>query len=194
MAAADAAIQAGYQAADAGKVAKAGDVMSGNLEIGNGAPYLRLHHHGLVWWNLQTGGDGSFNIQNNGGAYALYSVNGSLHVPGDVIAFWSDRRLKEEIQPLDGYEARIMGLRPVSFQWNEKGQKLTGRAEGHREIGFIAQDVKAISDQFVGENKTADAPEGEDPYLTVRKDEMIADLVAMVQSLNQRLLKIEGKL
>lgn len=171
-----------------------GGTLSGNLEIGNGDPYMRLHRHGAVYWDLKAMGDGACGIYNNAGQWGWYSVGTSLHVPGDVIAFWSDRRLKEEVQPLEGYEARIMGLRPVSFQWNERGQKLTGRAEGHREIGFIAQDVKAVSDQFVGENKTADAPEGEDPYLTVKKDEMIADLVAMVQNLNQRLAKLEGML
>lgn len=178
----------------AGYVAKSGDTMSGNLEIGNADPYLRIHRHGVVHWDLKATADGACGIYNNGGSWGWYSVGTSLHVPGNIVAYWSDRRLKEEIQPLDGFAARIMGLKPVSFQWNEKGQKLTGKAKGEREIGFIAQDVQVISDQFVAENKTAEAVEGEDPYLTVKKDEMIADLVAMVQNLNQRLLKMEGKL
>jgi hypothetical protein len=188
----DATLRSEYQAADAGKVAKTGDTMSGTLEIGNADPYFRLHRHGVVFWDLKAMADGACGIYNNSNAWGWYSVSGTLHVPGNVVAYWSDRRLKEAIKPLDGYEERIMGLRPVSFEWNEKGCELTGKKAGEREIGFIAQETKAVYEQYVAENKTAEAADGEDPYLTVKKDEMIADLVAMVQSLNRRLTKLEG--
>jgi hypothetical protein len=110
-----------------------------------------------------------------------------------VVAYWSDARLKEEVRDLDGYEDRIMALRPVEFQWNEKGRSLTGKEEGRRETGFIAQEVQQIAPQFVAGNETSKDEDG-NPYLTVRKDEMIADLVAMVQALNMRLGVLEKKL
>jgi ABC-type sugar transport system ATPase subunit len=84
-----------------------------------------------------------------------------------------------------------MGLRPVSFAWNKKGRELTNRKYREREIGFIAQEAQSVSDQYVAENPVAKSDEG-DAYLTVQKDEMIADLVAMVQQLNRRIAKLEG--
>jgi hypothetical protein len=86
-----------------------------------------------------------------------------------------------------------MALRPVEFQWNEKGRSLTGKEEGRRETGFIAQEVQQIAPQFVAGNETSKDEDG-NPYLTVRKDEMIADLVAMVQVLNARVRQLENRL
>jgi len=194
--------QAYVDAADAylsgridGKVAKTGDTMSGNLEIGNANnPALILHYHGIVMWTTSAGGDGSLNCQNSAGQWAYHrSSNGGMYFPGNVVAYWSDARLKEKVVDLNGYEARIMSLRPVSFQWNEKGRKFTNKAEGQREIGFIAQEAQATCDQYVVENPTSPEADGV-AYLTVQKDQMIADLVAMVQNLNKRLHKLEAML
>jgi hypothetical protein len=165
--------------------------VSGQIEIGNGDPYLRIHRHGVVYWDVKALGDGACGIYNNSGAWGWYSVGGTLHVPGNVVAYWSDARLKENVEDLDGYEARIMGLRPVSFEWNKKGRKRTGKGEGQREIGFIAQEVQEVCPQFVGENKTP-SDDDDTVYLTVQKDQMIADLVAQVQSLTRRIAKLEG--
>ena len=176
-------------------VAKTGDTMTGGLEIQqSGTAHLTLHYPGYVWWKMYSNTDGSFNLINNGGVWGMHrSSDGGMYFPGNVVAYWSDARLKEDIEDLDGYEARIMGLRPVTFQWNEKGRKFTNKAEGQREIGFIAQEAQAVCDQYVVENKTA--PEGEDTaYLTVQKDQMIADLVAMVQALNNRVYELEDKI
>jgi hypothetical protein len=143
--------------------------------------------------DAETAADGALGAQSNAGSWAWYSAGTSLHVPGNVIAYWSDARLKQNVEDLDGYEARIMGLRPVSFEWNEKGRKRTNKAEGHREIGFIAQEVQTVCPQFVAENET---PSDDDStvYLTVQKDQMIADLVAMVQELNKRVTDLEAML
>jgi hypothetical protein len=182
---------AGLQGQITNRVLKTGDTMSGNLEIGSSDPSFRLHRHGIVWWDLKALSDGACGIYNSNGTWGWYSVGTSLHVPGNVIAYWSDARLKEKVEDLDGYEARIMGLRPVSFEWNEKGRKRTNKAEGQREIGFIAQEVQGVCEQYVAENATP-SQDDDTVYLTVQKDQMIADLVAMVQQLNKRIAKLEG--
>jgi hypothetical protein len=53
-----------------------------------------------------------------------------------------------------------MALRPVEFQWNEKGRSLTGKEEGKREIGFIAQEVQEVAPQFVAGNETSKDEDG----------------------------------
>jgi hypothetical protein len=175
---------------DAAYVNVTGDSMSGDLEIVKASPSLTIHHPGIAWWKLYiNGNDGG--IQNHTGRWIWYSNNADFFVPGNLVSYWSDARLKEAVRDLDGYEERIMGLRPVSFAWNKKGRELTNRKYREREIGFIAQEAQSVSDQYVAENPVAKSDEG-DAYLTVQKDEMIADLVAMVQQLNRRIAKLEG--
>ena len=125
-------------------------------------------------------------VQGNGYVIAA----SELYAAGNVVAYYSDARLKQNVEALDGYEDRIMALRPVSFAWNEKGREVTGKKEGECELGFIAQEVQAVDPRMVAENIAAKDEDG-NPYLTVKKDEMIADLVAMVQSLNKRLQELE---
>lgn len=177
-----------------GKLGTTGGTISDMLELGGTNPRLRFHYHGIVYWDMYAGGDGSFNLINNSGVWGMHrSTDGGMYFPGNVIAYWSDARLKKNIAPLDGYEERIMALRPVSFEWNDKGQELTHKKEGDRELGFIAQEVRDVDARFVAVNPTTNV-EGEDPYLTVKKDELIADLVAQVQALTRRLRDIEGML
>ncbi|MBI1298836.1 hypothetical protein GC175_28215 [bacterium] len=55
----------------------------------------------------------------------------------------SDRRFKEEIQPVHGILDKIMALQPVSFRY--KGME----SEGPPLVGFIAQDVEAVFPHLV---------------------------------------------
>jgi hypothetical protein len=57
-------------------------------------------------------------------------------------ALFSDRTLKEDIEPLEDALAKVEALQGVSFDW-------IGNAGGHREIGFVAQDVEAIVPEVV---------------------------------------------
>lgn len=172
-------------------VAKSGSTMTGDLEIQKSYAALLLHWAGAQWWKFYIGtGDGG--VQMHTGRWIWYSNNADFFVPGNLVAYWSDARLKEKVQDLDGYENRIMSLRPVSFEWNEKGRERTNKKLGEREIGFIAQEVQEVCPQYVVENKTAPDEDGNN-YLTVQKDQMIADLVALVQSLNKRVRELEEK-
>lgn len=175
------------------KFDKAGGTITGIVNVSNADPTVQIHKPGLGQWLFKMGTNVEVGVY-NGAAWAWYYDGAAFSTPGNVVAYWSDRRLKEAILPIEGYEARIMGLRPVSFQWNAKGQELTGKAEGEREVGFIAQEARDIDNRYVAVNPSAPVAEYEDPYLTVKKDEMIADLVAMVQTLNTRLRKLESML
>lgn len=118
-------------------------------------------------------------------------VQGQISATGNVIAYASDVRLKTDIKPLEGYEDRIMALNPVTFGWNEIGQRLLGHDAAYRENGFIAQEVKEVFPQAAMLNPTMVIPDlGEHP-LTVKKDEMIADMLAQIQSLTKRLRALE---
>jgi hypothetical protein len=74
-------------------------------------------------------------------------VNGSAGKPGG--GSWSapsDRRLKQNIQPLHSVLARLLNLQGVSFEWQDptKHGNLTGT-----QIGMIAQDVEQVFPEWV---------------------------------------------
>lgn len=113
----------------------------------------------------------------NGNAYTCaLNGNGNFHaqrIRCVALSQTSDKRLKKDIKPLDHAEEFIYRLRPVKFKFKD-GDKI------HH--GFIAQDIE---DEWVVSNS--------DGYLTINYTEIIADLVATVQSLHKRIKELEKK-
>ncbi len=98
---------------------------------------------------------------NNASGFAL-AVNGMAAKPGG--GSWSslsDRRLKKNIQPLQGALARLLSLRGVTFECTEEGLQ-TGLAAPGRHMGLIAQEVEEVLPEWV------DASPGGYKYVTER--------------------------
>ncbi len=117
------------------------------------------------------GFDGRVHITGNVGIktttpnFAL-EVNGTAGKPGG--GGWSnssDRRLKKNVEDLEGALATLLELRGVSFEY--KDPDAINELHGER-IGFIAQEVEAVLPDWVDE--------GEDGYkrLTIRGFEALA--------------------
>lgn len=60
----------------------------------------------------------------------------------------SDRRLKENVKEIKALD-KVNKLRPVEFDWSEKGTEETGKT-GHS-IGLIAQEVEEVFPHLVVE-------------------------------------------
>ena len=82
----------------------------------------------------------------------------------------SDRRLKENVQPIAYGLGTIMKLKPVSYEMKQGHEK---------QIGFIAQDVEAVIPELVGSIKTAEF----DDQRTLSYDQMAAVTVKAIQEL-----------
>ena len=84
-----------------------------------------------------------------------------------------------------------MGLKPVSFRFVKSDLRFDDRQSHH---GFIAQDVKEV----IGNSDWAvwDIVDNEpvEDLQTVRKDELIADLVKVVQDQEERIGDLEARL
>lgn len=112
----------------------------------------------------------------------LMNGNGDFYATGNLIAFWSDERLKENIvsvEPSEGLD-RVLRYRVVDFGWNAKGRELNGRPEGTRERGLIAQETEKINREAVCDNLLGTDENG-DPYLSLKEQKIIFDLIGAVQ-------------
>ena len=89
---------------------------------------------------FSTGGDEDFRM----------AGGGTFHAEGDIIAFSStissDRRLKENIEPLEYGLDDLLKIIPVSFDW-----RLDNRGY---DIGLIAQEILEIIPEIVETHPT----------------------------------------
>jgi hypothetical protein len=113
----------------------------------------------------------------NAAAYRFYvSMNGTINATTTVISAISDIRFKENIRDLDVGLNKIMALKPRLYDWKEgKGADIKNAR------GFIAQEFEQVFPDLIDEWKDP-APEGEDPYKSVRAD-LIPVLVKAIQEL-----------
>ena len=116
----------------------------------------------------------------NGVGWALYvDENRNLNVPGDITAYYSDRRLKTNLIQLEHFDNVLSSLTGYTFNWNEKGQELLQKTSDEIDVGLIAQDVQKVLPQAVKIN-TAGAKIGEEgsyDYLTIKYDKLIPFLI-----------------
>jgi hypothetical protein len=119
-------------------------------------------------------------------------MGGTVYATSTTISAISDQRLKENVQDLDVGLDKIMALKPRKFDWKEgKGKDIKG------DRGWIAQEFEQVFPDMVDEWRDP-APEGEDPYKSVRADlipvlvKAIQEQQAIIQTLTDRITALEG--
>lgn len=124
----------------------------------------------------------------NGGTFyhASFTENGtqrgSITSNGTVTVYntTSDYRLKTVVGSVTGHGERIDALEPIEYTWNSNGS---------RTRGFLAHKFQEVyADSVTGEKDAVDS-DGNPVYQAMQASspEVIADLVAEIQSLRQRL-------
>ncbi len=90
---------------------------------------------------------------------------------GNVVTVASDKRLKENIKPIQSALEKVLGLNGVTYQWKDR------KAGGDQlRIGFIAQQVKEIVPELVYNT-------GKGDYLGVHYSNAIPLLVEAIKEL-----------
>jgi len=121
-----------------------------------------------------------------------FYFNKSLDTKGNVTAYASDERLKENIERIPDALKKLSKLNGVTFDWKKNCEDLGFSPSMRHETGFIAQNVREVIPDAV-----VPAP-FDNEYLTVHKEKIIALLVEALkeekferESLEIRLDKIE---
>jgi hypothetical protein len=117
----------------------------------------------------------------NGTAIGTITQNGTTAVAYNTS---SDYRLKDNQQPLTGSGAFIDALKPKTWEW---------KADGSKGVGFIAHEVQEVSPGSVVGEKDAVDEDGK-PIMQAMEygsAEFIANIIAELQSLRQRVAQLE---
>ena len=111
-------------------------------------------------------------------------VHDKLTVVGDVIAYGtpSDKRLKENVKPIESALDKAMKLQGVTFDWKESDSILDIKED----IGFIAQDVKKVLPELVRENK--------DGMLSMRHQGIAPILLEAIKELKAEIEDLKKKI
>ena len=164
---------------------------SGNLLVGTTSQIAS----GQVCINYDTNHQGmAFKPAGNNTTFVLFKNAsstdiGSISTSGGSITLYnttSDYRLKTVIGAVSGAGERIDALEPIEYTWN---------FDGSQTRGFLAHKFQEVYAGSVSGTKDAVDENGNPVYQSMQAStpEVIADLVAEIQSLRQRLAALENK-
>jgi hypothetical protein len=132
---------------------------------------------------LEYGGDFRFYQKNGLGTLENQGqlLLGTWTVKGDVIAYGSpsDKRLKENIKPIESALDKVSKLQGVTFDWKESDSILDIKED----IGFIAQDVQKVIPELVREN--------EDGMLSMRHQGIAPILLEAIKELKSEIEELK---
>ena len=141
-----------------------------------------------VCGSASTGANYGFTLYSSGASANRFLVDyaGNIFATNPTISAISDRRLKENVRDLDVGLDAILALKPRKFDWKAgKGKDIKN------DRGFIAQEFEQVFPDLV-DDWADPAPEGEEPYKSVRQD-LIPVLVKAIQELTARVAQLESR-
>ena len=159
---------------------------SGNLLVGTTSADGKIS---VSYSYPQTGQTMTSNSTSTHSAMIFNNPNGavgSINTAASVCTFnsLSDYRRKSNVQDLTGSGTFIDSLKPRMFDWDT----------GNKGVGFIAHEFAEVSPSSVNGEKDAVDEDGKPKYQSMQASsaEVIANLVAELQSVRQRLAALEN--
>jgi hypothetical protein len=123
-------------------------------------------------------------LYTDGGIFYNPSTN-NFFVTGDITAFASDDRLKENIEPIESALDKVLSLSGFTYNFNETGQSL-GFDGSIRYVGVSAQEVQKVLPEAV---KPAPADEN---YITVQYEKLVPLLIEAIKELKEEINELKG--
>jgi hypothetical protein len=176
-------------------------VRSNNMTYG-GYTYNRLDlswHTGIVIGAATTyGGIRFWNNSTNIGSLIASIGDGdnNMRSTADIIAYASDKRLKENITNIPNALDKIKQINGVYFDWKDETKELGFEPSQKHNVGVIAQEIQAILPEVVTlapfDYELGKSKSGEN-YLTVKYDKIVPLLIEAVKELAEKNKKLEQK-
>tara|TARA_A200000159_G_scaffold133039_1_gene130982 strand:+ start:36842 stop:38365 length:1524 start_codon:yes stop_codon:yes gene_type:complete len=128
-----------------------------------------------MYFRMTGGSNRGFVFQNSGNNKAGIDASGNARFTGNVTAYASDARLKENIKPIENPLEKLSKIRGVTYDWKDNIENFDPKCK--TETGVIAQEIEAVIPDAI-----SPAPFNAE-YKTVEKDKIIALLIEAVKEL-----------
>ncbi|CAB4131446.1 Intramolecular chaperone auto-processing domain containing protein [uncultured Caudovirales phage] len=162
---------------------------------GTKPPRIAWHSAGIMEGTIEGSGTGWRKIyfyDQQGSGLGVHAT-GQIASNQNIVAYYSDRRLKEDFEKVTDHWNVINNVTGYRFTWNERAGEIPGFISkvGTREVGLIAQDVNAVYPEAVYTRQEGPA---EDPYKTILHDRFTPIFIEALKELKREidLLKEEN--
>ena len=120
-------------------------------------------------------------------------VAGSIQATNEITAYFSDRRLKENVVPIGNAVTKVLSLTGITYTPNELAESF-GYDRTQEIVGLFADEVNAVLPQAVrpapfdrGENGSSKSGEN---YLTVQYEKLVPLLVEAIKEQQQEIAQL----
>ena len=159
-----------------------------------GTQSIGYYYGAAYWYNTAlsyyvgslTGTSSSVNRLHVKGSIGVGSASasttwGKIDASNDIVAYSSDKRLKENILPINGALGKISKLSGFTYNWNDKAKEEADFNTNERLVGVFAQDVKEVLPEAVKlapfDNDGSDVSKSGENYLTVQYEKIVPLLI-----------------
>tara|TARA_X000001036_G_scaffold128714_1_gene121721 strand:+ start:24293 stop:27508 length:3216 start_codon:yes stop_codon:yes gene_type:complete len=118
-----------------------------------------------------------------------WTVTGNVHATADVIAYYSDERLKDFEGKIPNALDKVSQLNGYYFKENETAKDL-GFNNDLRQVGVSAQEVEAIMPEII-KSAPINEEHGTD-YKTVQYEKMVPLLIEAIKELKEEIEELKG--
>ena len=113
------------------------------------------------------------------------STDGMIHATNDIVAFSSDKRLKENIRPIENALDKVSKLSGFVYNWNELANQKAQYDMDKDYVGVYAQDVEEVQPEAVDlapfDNDGEDKSISGENYLTVKYEKLVPLLIEAIK-------------
>jgi len=128
---------------------------------------------------------------------AASGTAGEIRATNQITSYYSDERLKEDIQEISGALEKVMSLRGVTYKPNAIAEKLGYKKQN--EVGVLAQDVEKVLPEAVKPapfdimlfENTEISRSGQN-YKTVQYEKLVPLLIEAIKELNNEVKQLKG--
>ena len=123
-----------------------------------------------------------------GGTTTLSSTTGRIDATNDIVAYsTSDRRLKENIKPIENALCKVVGVTGNTFNWKELSEQEVKDIHGNKgnDVGVIAQEIEEILPQAV---TTRDSG-----YKAVNYEKLVPLLIEAIKDQQKQIDELKDK-
>lgn len=170
--------------ASGGLIITNGDGVSGNINISSGQSIATTDNVRFNSLGIGTNSSG---------------ITGQIVATGDIVAHYSDKRLKTDIKKIDSALEKVNLISGVTFQANDLAESF-GLINKERQVGVLAQEIEQILpeavkpapfDQMIFEGQQIS--KSGDNYKTVQYEKLVPLLIEAIKELSEQVKELKGE-